>query len=227
MVDLHEELKAQLELIQKRMEHYANKDRIEGPNLQEGDMVYLLRHTRGHKMPNIKTNRPNDKLDFRKIGPFKILKKIGNVNYELEMPEGMQLKYPVFHVSLLEKAQIDEATGRPILDEIIIIEDEEEWEVEKVLAVRRNPEENNRIEYQVRWKGYDPIHDTWEPVESFNTMELIQDFQENLGLYSKLPTPATQRAKKQPKKKAPEFPPMPQEDLNLYTPNRRFRKKKD
>lgn len=160
MVDLHKELRAQLELIRERMKHYADQDRIEGPTLQEGNMVYLIRHSRGHKMPNIKTNRPSDKLDFRKIGPFKILKKIGEVNYELEMPENMKLKYPVFHISLLEKAQIDEETGKPILDEIIVLEEEEDWDVEEVLAIRRNPEYDNRIEYLVRWEGYRPAHNT-------------------------------------------------------------------
>ena len=66
------------------------------------------------------------------------------------MPENIKLQYPIFHISLLEKAEIDEETGQPILDEIIILEEEEEFEVEKVLTIRQNPEENNQIEYQVK-----------------------------------------------------------------------------
>jgi hypothetical protein len=59
-------------------------------------MVYLLRK-------HIKTKRLSDKLDYTKLGPFKINKKLGLVTFRLEMPEGMRI-YPVFHILLLEPA---------------------------------------------------------------------------------------------------------------------------
>ena len=65
-----------------------------GSELKEGDKVYLLRK-------NVKTKRPSDKLDHKKLGPFKIDKKIGSVNYKLKLPRTMEI-YPVFHMSLLE-----------------------------------------------------------------------------------------------------------------------------
>ena len=46
------------------------------PLLKEGDKVYLL-------YKNIKTKRLSNKLDFKKLGPFRILKKIRIVNYKL------------------------------------------------------------------------------------------------------------------------------------------------
>jgi hypothetical protein len=45
-------------------------------------MVYLLRK-------NIKIKRPSDKLNHTKLGPFKIIKKLGLVTYRLEIPEGI------------------------------------------------------------------------------------------------------------------------------------------
>ncbi|RFU77263.1 reverse transcriptase domain [Trichoderma arundinaceum] len=138
--DLHEDMRTQLEFIRQRMKEHADKYRHGGPNLREGDMVYLLRHTRGHKMPNIRTDRPNDKLDYRKLGPFKIIDKIKEVNYRIELPDNMRIRYPVFHVSQLEKALVDEDTGEVIMDEIIVEDNEEEYEVESVLAIRQNPE---------------------------------------------------------------------------------------
>ena len=45
---------------------YYNKSHLEGPRFKRGDKVYLLRR-------NIKTIRPLDKLDYKKIRPFKIL----------------------------------------------------------------------------------------------------------------------------------------------------------
>jgi hypothetical protein len=63
--DLHRELSRNIEWINQRMILYVNKSRLEGPHLRGGDLVYLLRR-------NIKTIRSSDKLDLRKIGPFKI-----------------------------------------------------------------------------------------------------------------------------------------------------------
>jgi hypothetical protein len=65
-------------------------------------------------------NRLSDKLDFCKLGLFKILKKIKEVNYELDLPDNMKLKIKVFYVSLLEKALVDEEIGELIMDEIIV-----------------------------------------------------------------------------------------------------------
>ena len=45
-------------------------------------MVYLLRR-------NIKTKRPSDKLDYTKLGPFKIIQKLGPVIFKLDIPEGI------------------------------------------------------------------------------------------------------------------------------------------
>jgi hypothetical protein len=44
------------------------------------------------------------KLDFKKLGPFKILDKVSLVNYKLQLPKNSKL-YLVFHVSLLELAR--------------------------------------------------------------------------------------------------------------------------
>ena len=44
--------------------------------LERGDKVYLLRR-------NIKIKRSNKKLDFKKLGVFKIIKKLLDINYEL------------------------------------------------------------------------------------------------------------------------------------------------
>jgi hypothetical protein len=58
--------------------------------------VYLLRR-------NIKIKRPSNKLNYTKLGPFRIKVKYRLVTYRLEIPKGMRI-HLVFHVSLLEKA---------------------------------------------------------------------------------------------------------------------------
>ena len=59
-------------------------------------MVYLLRK-------NIKTKRSSDKLDYTKLGPFKIQEKLEPVTFRLELLRHMRI-HLVFHISLLEKA---------------------------------------------------------------------------------------------------------------------------
>jgi hypothetical protein len=93
---IHKELQTNIELANGRAAVQANKKRIEGPILKEGDKVFLLRK-------NLKTKRPCKKLDYLRIGPFRILEKRGLVNYKLELPKNMRV-YPVFHISKLELA---------------------------------------------------------------------------------------------------------------------------
>ncbi|KAK1238258.1 hypothetical protein MKX08_002837, partial [Trichoderma sp. CBMAI-0020] len=48
------------------------------------------------------------------------LKKISEVNYELDLPKNIRLKTAVFHVLLLKKALVDKEIGELIIDEIIV-----------------------------------------------------------------------------------------------------------
>ena len=60
------------------METQENKHRKEGPQLKKGNKVYLY-------IKNLKTKRPNKKLDHIKVGPFLIKNAKGLVNYELQL----------------------------------------------------------------------------------------------------------------------------------------------
>ena len=50
------------------------------------------------------------KLSPRYVGPYKILKRVGKVAYELEFPAELQGMHPVFHISLLMKCVGDPAS---------------------------------------------------------------------------------------------------------------------
>ena len=82
---------------------YTNKSRFEGSRLREGDLVYLLRR-------NIKITRLSDKLDLKKIGPFKVKRNIRNISFELKLFPIMRI-HPVFYFSLLESAHSDIPEG--------------------------------------------------------------------------------------------------------------------
>uniref|UniRef100_A0A8H7KFJ6 RNA-directed DNA polymerase n=1 Tax=Bionectria ochroleuca TaxID=29856 RepID=A0A8H7KFJ6_BIOOC len=158
---LHAEMKTELEFIQKRMKKYYDKTRLKGPILKEGDKVYLLRK-------NITTTRPSDKLDYKKLGPFKILKKKSDTNYELSLPDTMHI-HPIFHISLLEKAP----ENAPDQDHPIEVY-EEEYEPEKIL---KKEVRNGQTFYLIKWKGYDENDNTWEPVKHLKKCQhLIRQF---------------------------------------------------
>ena len=42
-----------------------------------------------------------------------------------------------------------------------------DYTVEKILAQRSKASAPGGLEFKVRWRGYGPSHDTWEPVSSF------------------------------------------------------------
>ncbi|WMV37754.1 hypothetical protein MTR67_031139 [Solanum verrucosum] len=44
-----------------------------------------------------------DKLSPRYIGPYKIIRRIGQVAYKVELPHELAIVHPVFHLSILRK----------------------------------------------------------------------------------------------------------------------------
>jgi hypothetical protein len=162
LLSLHGYLQVQLEFLQKRMAKYYNQKRLKGPTFSEGDMVYLVRR-------NIKTDRPSLKLDFKKLGPFAVKKRIKEVTYELTLPETMKI-HPVFHVSLLEPAP---PGSKPA--EHVVAEEHGVYEAERIMDKKV---ENRQTFYLVKWKNYPESENTWEPVKHLtNCQRLVKQFQ--------------------------------------------------
>ena len=105
--ELYTLLQTELEWIAERSAFQVNEKRSEGPDLQEGGMVYLLRK-------NIKIKRSSDKLDYIKLGLFKIEKKLRSVTFRLMIFKGMRI-HLIFHILLLEPTTTNITTGQLIL----------------------------------------------------------------------------------------------------------------
>ncbi|GKG03673.1 hypothetical protein Tco_0311309, partial [Tanacetum coccineum] len=54
------------------------------------------------------------KLNPRFVGPFKVIKRVGDVAYKLELPEELIRVHNTFHVSNLKKCHADEPLAVPI-----------------------------------------------------------------------------------------------------------------
>ena len=74
-------------LVQECIKRYYNLKVSKGPDLKERKKVWLL-------YKNILSRQPSKKLDYIKLGPFKIKKKITEVNYKLDLLAKMKI-YPV------------------------------------------------------------------------------------------------------------------------------------
>ncbi|GKG07634.1 hypothetical protein Tco_0330603, partial [Tanacetum coccineum] len=55
------------------------------------------------------------KLNPRYVGPFKVLEKVAEVAYKLELPEELSRVHNTFHVSNLKKCYADEPLAVPLV----------------------------------------------------------------------------------------------------------------
>ena len=79
MRTLHDELQKDIQFLSHCIVHYYNKRKSRSPTFSEGDKVYLLQKI-------IKTKQPSKKLDYTKLGPFKVKAVKKPLNYELKLP---------------------------------------------------------------------------------------------------------------------------------------------
>ncbi|WMV54578.1 hypothetical protein MTR67_047963 [Solanum verrucosum] len=56
------------------------------------------------------------KLSPRSIGPYRISKSIGNLAYELDLPQELAVVHPVFHISMFKKCMGDPSLIIPTED---------------------------------------------------------------------------------------------------------------
>ncbi|GJY80910.1 hypothetical protein Tco_0493661 [Tanacetum coccineum] len=54
------------------------------------------------------------KLNPRYVGPFKVIERVGEVAYKLELPEELSRVHNTFHVSNLKKCHADEPLAVPL-----------------------------------------------------------------------------------------------------------------
>lgn len=172
MAKTMEETRAALKHAAEDMARYYDANHREAGGFKVGDKVWLDGR-------NVKTVRPAKKLDDRWFGPFSIHKVVNRNAYHLKLPRNFRRVHPVFHVSLLRRWTPDSIIERPrpTRPEPEIAEDgKPEYEVEDILDSRIR---YRKLQYLVRWKGYGPEENSWEPVDNLaGAPELISEFHE-------------------------------------------------
>ncbi|WMV59085.1 hypothetical protein MTR67_052470 [Solanum verrucosum] len=106
------------------------------------------------------------KLSPRYIGLYRISKRIGNVAYELELPQELASVNPVFHISMLKKCMSDPSLIIPTED--IGINDSLSYEEIPIQILDRQVRKLRTKEVasvKVLWKNHFVEEATWEAEE--------------------------------------------------------------
>lgn len=137
------------------------------PYLQ-GALVWLSRK-------NIPSSRPSSKLDYRRIGPFRVVHMVGTNAARLDLGKAYSRLHPVFNVSLLMPYVDPLSTGRsaPVAPSLSIFDASplppiRDWRhVAGILDFRVRGKQSP--EYLLRWVNGTPSDDTWVPLHDVSS----------------------------------------------------------
>ena len=170
----------------KQRQRAAAQKRMNEDAYSLGDYVWLSTanlRSRLHGTP---------KLMPRFVGPFKITKVVNDTTYQLDIGDTHKKVHNVFHSSLLKRCK-----GAPPKQPLPIVLSEdadargayERFEVEMILDHRvdhrrrsksdgsKTTKRDDGVKYLVKWKGYDAIHNTWEPASNVDRAPLrLQEY---------------------------------------------------
>ena len=145
-----------------------NKGRRPVLEFKKGDKVLV----NPHSLDWVDAKGAGGKLKQRWIGPFEVMQQINLNVFRLRMSD----KYPglpVFNIQHLKKyedspAEWGERTTMP--ESRRLRKESEEYEVEAIVGHRRK---GKAIQYLVRWAGYGPQFDTWEPHRGLRNASIV------------------------------------------------------
>ena len=137
---------------------YADR-KVRDLDFMEGEQVLL----KVSPMKGVMRFGKRGKLSPRYIGPFEVLKRVGEVAYELALPPGLSGVHPVFHVSMLKKYHGD---GNYIIRwDSVLLDENLSYEEEPVAILDREVRKLRSKEIasiKVQWKNRPVEESTWE-----------------------------------------------------------------
>jgi hypothetical protein len=145
-----------------------------------------------HKLVEFPTNsyvmkrvlQKKNKLHPEYEGPFIVVRKTKGGSYILKDETGDLLTNDI-PPSQLKLISQDE-----------IVSTDKAYEVERIIA--HNADVDGELLYKIRWKGYSPKDDTWEPYENLNCHERIHEYWERINEVSPHISGLQKRKRRQP-----------------------------
>ncbi|WMV58868.1 hypothetical protein MTR67_052253 [Solanum verrucosum] len=104
-------IQERLKIAQSRQKSYIDVRRRD-LELEVDDWLYL----KVSPMKGVMRFGKKGKLSPRYIGPYRISKRIGNIDYELELPQELAAVHPVFYIFMLKKCMGDPSLIIPTED---------------------------------------------------------------------------------------------------------------
>ncbi|GKA49800.1 putative reverse transcriptase domain-containing protein [Tanacetum coccineum] len=156
-------IKQRIQATQDRQKSYADLKR-KPIEFEVGDRVMLKVSSWKWVIRFVKRG----KLNPRYVEPFKVLAKVGKVDYRLELPQELSRVHHTFHVSNLKKCYADEPLVMPL--EGIHIDDKLQFVEGPVEIIEREIKQlkQSRIPLvKVHWNSRRGPEFTWEHEDSF------------------------------------------------------------
>jgi hypothetical protein len=173
--------KEHLRLAQERQKKLYDKGRRD---IQFSVGQEVLLSSKNITLRRIGDTTTTKKLMPKWLGPFPVQEIIGKGAYRLTLPPHMRV-HNVFNVVALKPFNSD---GRWQPPPPVLVDGEEEFIVQSIAEHRKA---GRSFQYRVRWKGYGPEYNTWEPQRNLEDTEAFERYWHNLGLEP--PVPATSR----------------------------------
>lgn len=147
-------------------------------SLSKGDNAYL-RLNHGYEIAGVS----NRKLHHQRVGPFKILDRVGPLAYRLELPPIMRI-HPVVSVAQLEPSpgpdpyqRLKDQYPPPVVENDSL--DHHESDVYELEAIVSKRSSRGKTQYLVKWKGYGHEYDAWYDVADLgDAPELIKEYED-------------------------------------------------
>jgi len=131
MKKIQEKAKAALGKAQEEMKKFVDRRRKEKEEYRIGDLVLLSTKDLKWQMKG----KRSEKLTKRFMGPYKVKRIVSSNAIELELPKSIKI-HPVVNVSRVQLYKSQVEGQKKIPPKPVIIEEEEEFEVEKILNKR-------------------------------------------------------------------------------------------
>ncbi|GKA32167.1 putative reverse transcriptase domain-containing protein [Tanacetum coccineum] len=157
------QIKQRMQAARDRQKSYADLKR-KPMEFQVGDKVML----KISPWKGVVRFGKRGKLNPRYVRPFKVLEKVGEVAYKLELPEELSRVHNTFHVSNLKKCHADEPLAIPLdglhlNDKLHFVEEP----VEIVGCEVKRLKQSRILLVKVRWNSKRGPEFTWEHEDQF------------------------------------------------------------